>query len=121
MELLKQQLAGLDFDFDGCTLVLDPMINEVMATIKPIIVDIDPGKVKASEKKYPLAFESFPHVLRAFINSASKSVGEITVMNDTVIALMNAPFGKPKRASWKWLVLQLVKVVRWTTKRHGRS
>ena len=96
VELLKQQLAGLDFDFDGCTLVLDPMINEVMATIKPIIVDIDPGKVKASEKKYPLAFESFHHVLRAFINSASKSVGEITVMNDTVIALMNAPFEQAK-------------------------
>ncbi|MCY7866079.1 hypothetical protein P8918_13690 [Bacillus spizizenii] len=96
VELLKQQLAGLDFDFDGATLVLDEDFNNVMATIDPVIVDIDPGKVEPAKEQYDLKFENFHHVLSAFINSPNKSVGEITVMNDTVIALLNTPFEDAK-------------------------
>ncbi|PTY92912.1 hypothetical protein [Heyndrickxia sporothermodurans] len=97
VELLKKQLAGLDFDFDGATIVLDEEFNSVMSTINPLIVDIDPGKTPESNKKYALEFGNFHHVLRAFINSPNKSVGEITVMNDTVIALLNTPFEEAKR------------------------
>lgn len=96
VELLKKQLAGLDFDFDGATLVLDPEFNEVMSTIKPLLVDIDPGQVQPGHKKYKLEFSDFHHVLRSFINSPNESVGEITVMNDTVIALLNVPFEEAK-------------------------
>lgn len=97
VELLKKQLAGLDFDFDGATLVLDQKINDVVATFNPMIVDIDPGEVEADKKEYPLEFESFHHVLRAFVNSPNRSVGEITYMNDSVIALFSLGFEEAKK------------------------
>ncbi len=104
IEELKNLLAGMDFDFDGVTMILDRKFNEVMSTIKPLIVNIDPGKAEPSLEKLTLGFENFHKVLKLMFNVEGKSVGQITRMCETVFSLINVPFEEAKKR-----ILEMVK------------
>lgn len=86
-ELMKL-LAGLDFDYDGAKLILDTLFNELLENVEPIMVDIKmPTKEVTEEREFKIA--NFFYLLKDFIKSDNKSVGEITNMNDALLTLLS--------------------------------
>jgi hypothetical protein len=115
VEELKKLLAGMDFDYDGCTVIYNAEFNRILHTDnKPFVVDIQAPK---EQKKAPVAgslrdklvasnpyknskmfndnytFE-IPSFIAAFlkqVRSGNQSVGHVTNTNTIQIAMSKRP------------------------------
>lgn len=89
IELLKNMLAGMDFDADAATLVFDVEFNRILVESdkKPVAVVIEDDYV-ATEEEVIVKADMAWTVLSKFAGNKNKSIGEITIMNDLVIAML---------------------------------
>lgn len=90
IELYKNLLAGMDFDFDGLSAIFDKEFNSIVSLVKPIAVKIMDEAIKLEDKQIFGATSGWT-AFRNLVASANKSIGEITIMNDVIVALMNNP------------------------------
>lgn len=89
IETLKNMLAGMDFDADAVTLVFDVEFNRILVESekKPVAVVIEDDYV-ATEEEVTVKADMAWTVLSKFAGNKNKSIGEITIMNDLVIAML---------------------------------
>ena len=89
IELLKNMLAGMDFDADAAILVFDIKFNRILveSNRKPVAVVIE-DDYDAAEEQVEVKADMAWTVLSRFAGNKNKSIGEFTVMNDLVIALL---------------------------------
>ena len=89
IETLKNMLAGMDFDADAATLIFDVEFNRILikSDKKPVAVVIEDDYV-ATEEEVTVKADMAWTVLSKFAGNKNKSIGEITIMNDLVIAML---------------------------------
>ena len=86
VELLKKQLAGMDFDYDGVTAVYDAEFNALVKRVQSMIVDIVAPKAEPKDLS-PFGMEMFPEILSSQFSSDGMSIGGITVSSEVFIAI----------------------------------
>lgn len=90
IELLKNMLAGMDFDADAMTVVFDQEFNSIIVRsgVKPIAVVLDDAGSVVDKTPVRVTPDIAWKVLSQFAKNKNKSIGEITIMNDLLIALL---------------------------------
>ena len=94
IELLKNMLAGMDFDADAMVITFDQEFVSIIheAGLKPMAVviekeDDDEGNTK-DETKHIVGADAGWIVYDRFANNKNKTIGEITLMVDMFISLL---------------------------------
>ena len=96
-EMLKKQLAGCDFDYDGAVVVAEPEFIRLISQIEPLIVNITTDAKSAPKQIGAYGLDLIGDVVLTQICQAGAGIGEITIQDDIVIALMTAPYEQVER------------------------
>jgi hypothetical protein len=88
IKLLKQQLAGMDYDFDGATAVLEPEYNAITHSGRTIIVNIlDDEKVARKENKSLFTVKDLGRVFVRLLSNDNDSIGGHTNKGKAELAM----------------------------------
>ena len=101
--LLKNLLAGMDFDYDGLMLIWDRRILELVGDYVPKVVEItEDVDIEAPDNiikeidytkkdKFTLGLEALDDAFVSHVDNGNLSVGLVTRINDTIVSLMSLP------------------------------
>ena len=88
LEINKKKLAGMDYDADALSAVFDVKFVTICRTVNPLAINII-ATIKAVESKnQTLSSNAGWKVFKHMFANGNKSIGEISIDNDIVVALL---------------------------------
>lgn len=90
IELLKNMLAGMDFDADAMVLVFDTQFNQIIldSELRPLAVQITNVSRNEEVEQIPFEADAGWQAFERIVKHQGKSIGEITIMNDMFVSLL---------------------------------